>query len=96
MAQQLIENLASEWEPNKYTDEYTENLLRVINGKLKGKHPRLIAQDTTPKHAEVVDLMARLRASLEGAKASGGARGSMRRPAASKGRKAPRAKKRVA
>src|SRR5215213_2766039 len=66
MAQQLIDNLVSEWKPEKYTDEYKENLLRVINAKVKGRKPKLIDEDTTPKQAEVVDLMARLRASLEG------------------------------
>jgi len=92
MAQQLIDNLVSEWQPDKYTDEYKENLLRVINAKMKGKAPKLIDEDTTPKKAEVVDLMARLRASLEGRKGAG----SARKPAASKGRKTGRRKKRVA
>jgi non-homologous end joining protein Ku len=47
----------------------------VINAKLKGKSPKLIAEDHGPKQAEVVDLMARLRASLEGRKPAGGAKG---------------------
>jgi DNA end-binding protein Ku len=89
MAGQLIENLVSKWDPDKYTDEYKENLMRVINAKMKGKKPRLIDEDHTPKQAEVVDLMARLRASLEG-------KGSTKKPPASKGRKAPRGRKRVA
>ena len=72
MAQQLIDNLVSEWKPEKYSDEYKENLLRVINAKVKGKAPRLVAEDHGPKQAEVVDLMARLRASLEGKKATKG------------------------
>jgi DNA end-binding protein Ku len=91
MAQQLIENLVSEWNPEKYTDEYKENLLRVINAKVKGRKPKLIEGDTTPQQAEVVDLMARLRASLEGKKT-----GSAKKPAASKGRKPARGRKRVA
>jgi DNA end-binding protein Ku len=91
MAGQLIENLVSKWDPAKYTDEYKENLLRVINAKMKGKKPRLIDEDHTPKQAEVVDLMARLRASLEGKKT-----GSAKKPAASKSRKTARGRKRVA
>jgi len=83
MARQLIGNLESEWDPEKYTDEYKENLMRVINAKMKGKAPKLIAADHGPKGAEVVDLMARLRASLEG-------KGSKKKPAASKGRKGKR------
>lgn len=66
MAQQLIDNLVSHWDPSKYTDEYKENLMRVINAKMKGKRPKLQELESTPQQAEVVDLMARLRASLEG------------------------------
>jgi len=92
MAGQLIENLVATWTPEKYTDEYTENLLRVINAKMKGKRPKLVDEDRTPKQAEVVDLMARLRASLEGKTGPG----SGRKAAASKGRKTARGRKRVA
>ncbi len=91
MARQLIENLAADWDPAKYTDEYKANLMRVINAKLKGKKPKLIVDDHAPKQAEVVDLMARLRASLEAKKP-----GSSKRPAASKGRKPTRRPRRVA
>jgi DNA end-binding protein Ku len=91
MARQLIDTLVSSWDPEKYADEYKENLMRVINAKLKGKRPKLVAEDTTPKQAEVVDLMARLRASLEGTKA-----GTARRGGASKGRKTVRKPRRVA
>jgi DNA end-binding protein Ku len=70
MALQLIENLAAPWEPQKYTDEYVANLMKVIEGKMKGRKPKLQARET-PQGAEVVDLMARLRASLEGHGAPG-------------------------
>jgi DNA end-binding protein Ku len=92
MARQLVENLAARWDPEKYTDEYKENLMRVINAKMKGKRPKLVGDDHMPKQAEVVDLMARLRASLEGGKAAG----SPRKAAASKGRKPARRTRRVA
>ena len=65
IARQLVENLAASWDPAKYTDEYRDNLMRVIQAKLKGKKPRL-KEAETPRQAEVVDLMARLKASLEG------------------------------
>jgi len=97
MARQLIDTLVSSWEPDKYTDEYKENLMRVINAKVKGRRPKLIAGDATPKQAEVVDLMARLRASLEGKKAAAAkSRGSGRAGGASKTRKAARKPRRVA
>ena len=79
MARQLVENLAASWDPEKYTDEYRNNLMRVIQAKLKGKKPRLKGAET-PRQAEVVDLMARLKASLEGR----GARETSTRAAASK------------
>jgi DNA end-binding protein Ku len=96
MARQLIGNLAARWQPEKYTDEYKENLMRVINAKVKGKRPKLVAGDHTPKQAEVVDLMARLRASLEGKPAAKKPAGSARKPPASKGRKPARGPRRVA
>ena len=92
MARQLIDNLAAAWNPDKYTDEYKDNLMRLINAKVKGTRPKLRAEDHGPKQAEVIDLMARLRASLEGRKGPGSARKS----AASKGRKPARERRRVA
>lgn len=92
MARQLISSLESKWEPEKYTDEYKTNLMRVIDAKVKGKTPKLVSEDHGPKQAEVVDLMARLRASLEGKKAPAGAKkaGSGRRAHASKRAKGKR------
>src|SRR4051812_26243258 len=42
MAKALVNSLAAEWDPSKYTDQYRENLLRVIQGKLKGKEVALV------------------------------------------------------
>jgi DNA end-binding protein Ku len=67
MAKALVENLAAEWKPDKYTDEYRDNLMKVIRAKLKGRAPRLEMPEE-PHSAEVVDLMERLRRSLEGTK----------------------------
>ncbi|MGB2715090.1 MAG: Ku protein [Vicinamibacterales bacterium] len=64
MAIQLVENLSATWEPDKYSDEYRDNLMRVIQAKIKGRKPKLVEREA-PREAEVVDLMARLRASLE-------------------------------
>jgi DNA end-binding protein Ku len=91
MAQQLIENLSGKWNPDKYTDEYTENLKRIIGAKMKGRKPQL-KEETVTRGAEVVDLMARLRASLEGK----GATGSARKGSASKKPRPARHRRRVA
>ena len=65
MAKQLIANLAEPFEPEKYTDEYRENVLRIIRAKMKGKTPKLEGPQKAPEDAGVIDLMSRLRASLE-------------------------------
>jgi len=70
MAKTLVGNLASDWDPAKYTDQYRENLLRIIKGKMKGQKVKLAA-DEEPRQAEVVDLMERLRRSLAQAGSSG-------------------------
>jgi len=73
MAKALVNSLAAEWDPSKYADQYRENLLRVIQGKLKGKEVTLEPAGE-PRQAEVVDLMERLRRSL--AQAGGKSRGT--------------------
>jgi DNA end-binding protein Ku len=72
MARTLVENLADKWDPSQYTDEYRENLMKIIKAKLKGKEAHLV-EHVEPQNAEVVDLMERLRQSLAGA--GGSARG---------------------
>lgn len=76
MARRLIDSFAAKWDPAKYTDEYRDNLMRVIQGKLKGKPVKLDAGEH-PREAAVVDLMERLRQSLE-------SRRGARKPAAKK------------
>lgn len=63
MAKALVNSLAAEWNPEKYTDQYRENLLRIIQGKAKGQEVEL-EPASEPRQAEVVDLMERLRRSL--------------------------------
>jgi len=63
LAQKLVDNLAAEWDPDKYKDDYQENLMRVIKAKMKGKEAKLVA-DERPRDSNVIDLMERLRESL--------------------------------
>jgi len=63
MAKALVNSLAAEWDPAKYTDQYRDNLMRLIQSKAKGKKVELTAA-AEPRQAEVVDLMERLRRSL--------------------------------
>ena len=73
MAKALVNSLAAEWDPSKYTDDYRNNLMRIIEGKVKGRKVDLEAPEE-PRQAEVVDLMERLRRSLEQRGAGAGAR----------------------
>jgi DNA end-binding protein Ku len=69
MATQLVANLAEAFEPEKYTDDYRANLMRVIHAKMKGQKIEAeapMAQEST----QVLDLMSRLQASLDEAAAT--------------------------
>jgi len=66
MARTLVENLAGEWDPSQYKDEYRENLMKIIKAKMKGTEAHLV-EHVDERPTEVVDLMERLRQSLEGA-----------------------------
>jgi DNA end-binding protein Ku len=66
MATSLVESLAADWSPEKYTDDYRDNLMKVIRAKMKGRSVKLTEKEE-PQSAEVIDLMERLRQSLQGA-----------------------------
>ena len=91
MAEQLIENLAEPFDPSRYTDDYRANLMRVIKAKMKGKKPKLEEQ-VEERDSGVLDLMSRLKASLEKGNGKKTARGK-RASAAAKPR-TPKAGKR--
>ena len=65
MAEQLIDNLAEPFDPSKYTDDYRSNLMKIIKAKMKGKKPKLEEPEEEPADTGVLDLMSKLRASLE-------------------------------
>jgi DNA end-binding protein Ku len=71
MAEQLVRNLSQPFDPSKYTDDYHDNLMKIIKAKLKGKKIE-VEEPEEPERTQVVDLMARLQESLElGKKAAG-------------------------
>jgi DNA end-binding protein Ku len=86
MARTLVESLADKWDPAQYTDQYRENLMKIIKAKLKGREPHLKAEEE-PRSAEVVDLMERLRQSLEGARGAKKQAKSGARKATARGKK---------
>ena len=66
MAKQLIESLTSEFEPEKYRDEYRERVLDLIERKAQGE--TVVVEAPAEEPAMVPDLMAALEASIATAK----------------------------
>jgi DNA end-binding protein Ku len=75
LARRLIETLAGPFEPQKYHDEYKENVEKLIGSKRNGKKILSVEQ---PRKAPVIDLMQALQRSLAG--------GSRRAPRSHSGR----------
>jgi DNA end-binding protein Ku len=65
MARELIESLATAFEPGKYNDEYRQKLIDLIHAKIQGEE---IAVPEVAEKGKVVDLMEALKASVEMAK----------------------------
>jgi len=66
MAQQLIDSLSSDFDPEKYHDEYRERVLELIERKAAGEE--LTPQPQAEEPAPAPDLMAALEASLAAVK----------------------------
>jgi DNA end-binding protein Ku len=66
MARQLIESLSTDFEPEKYHDEYRERVLDLIERKAEGQE--IVTQPAAEEPTQAVDLMAALEASLAAAK----------------------------
>jgi DNA end-binding protein Ku len=65
LATSLIEALAAEFEPEKYKDNYRENLLKMIESKKAGEE---VVATPEPQQGKVVDILEALKASLAMAK----------------------------
>jgi DNA end-binding protein Ku len=78
MAQQLIDSLSSEFEPERYRDEYREKVLELIERKASGEE--IAVQPEAPQPARVPDLMAALEASLAAVKNKGDGDGEVDAP----------------
>ncbi len=70
LASQIIGSLATDWDPKRYHDTYTEELKSLIEAKAKGK--TIVVEGEAPAEATVVDLMQALEASLAAARKGGG------------------------
>jgi DNA end-binding protein Ku len=86
LALQLIESLAAPFEPQKYRDQYQENVKAMIAAKLKGQQVTEVAQ---PHMAPVIDLMEALKRSLAEKQSPPAAAASAPTLVASVGKKPP-------
>jgi DNA end-binding protein Ku len=88
VAEQLVESLAGDFEPERYHDTYRAEVLAMIERKAQGEE---IAVQPTPEEISepAPDLMSALKASLEAVRAregdgAGPAKAKRRKPAAPK------------
>ena len=89
MARQLIDSLSSDFEPEKYHDEYRERVLDLIERKAQGE--TIVIEEPSKEPEQVPDLMAALEASIAGAKGQ-----SKAKPKAAPKKRAPAKKKAAA
>ena len=101
MAQQLIASLATDFEPERYRDEYRDRVMEMIERKAQGEE--IAIQPAPEEPARVPDLMAALEASINAVKERGDGEGngggaSPKKPAARRRSSASRspAKKKAA
>ncbi|HEV2924742.1 MAG TPA: Ku protein [Solirubrobacteraceae bacterium] len=93
IAEQLIESLAGDFEPNKFRDSYREEVLSLIERKAEGKEIA-VQPPAEEVRAPAPDLMSALKASLDAVRAAGDGGAKRKKPAAKKAAaKKPAAKK---
>jgi DNA end-binding protein Ku len=94
IAKQLIESLAGPFGPEKYRDEYRDEVLNLIERKAAGEE--IAVQPAAEEEEEPVpDLMAALKASLDAVREKDGAAAEEKPKKAPAKRKAPAAKKKA-
>jgi DNA end-binding protein Ku len=71
MAMKLVEEMSEPWKPERYKDTYHEDLMRLIQKRIKAGKTEVITApgkeetDEKPGRAKVVDLMALLKRSVQ-------------------------------
>jgi DNA end-binding protein Ku len=99
IAKQLVDSLAGDFEPDKYSDTYRADVLALIERKAQGKQIA-VQPEAEEVAAPAPDLMSALKASLDAVRAREGANGAgkkAKKPAAKKApAKKPAAKKAAA
>jgi DNA end-binding protein Ku len=87
VAEKIIERQEGQFDPSKFVDRYEQALKALIAEKVKGHKPVSVAE---PEDSNVIDLMAALRASLDGKSREAPAKATarVRAPAKQKRRRA--------
>lgn len=72
MAERLVEAMVGEWDPEKYRDEYREDLLKLIDKKIQSGQTKAVAsaekRPAPKRQGKVIDIMHLLQRSVEQAK----------------------------
>jgi DNA end-binding protein Ku len=75
MAERLVESMMGKWQPEKYRDEYRDDLMKIIDRKVESGKTKVV-ESTMPAAAraqrgKVIDIMHLLRESVEQASKRG-------------------------
>lgn len=66
MAKKLIDGMTTDWNPNKYKDDYKTQLMAMIEEKVKHPNKKRVAPTSAKKASNIIDLMSVLQESLAG------------------------------
>jgi len=75
MAERLVESMMGKWQPEKYRDEYRDDLMKIIDRKVESGKTKVV-ETTMPaapraQRGKVIDIMHLLRESVEQASKRG-------------------------
>ena len=72
MAEQLLENMIGEWNPQKYRDDYYDDLKNLIDKKIRSGQTKAVEAAETPprpkREGKVIDIMHLLQQSVKQAR----------------------------
>lgn len=90
MAERLVQEMAGDWEPEQFKDTYRQDLMKRIQEKVRKRETHTLTEASKTREpgkrtAEVIDLMAVLKKSLEGGN-NGAGNASRRGPRKAAGR----------
>lgn len=91
MALSLVEGMTEKWNPKLYKDNYRNDLMKLIEKRIKSKQTKVLDESAPPEPAEssnIVDIMALLKQSIESKTGKTKAGSAKEKPAKSRTRKA--------